>query len=118
MYSPNAAAPSDVIVTPTQGDPQAWRHVVLTYDGASGVGGKKLTLYVGVVGTSGPVLAELPGSEYQIVNDPDTPLRFGAGHLAGGAAADFFAGLIDEVAFYNAALVKSEVETHFKASIP
>ena len=118
VYSPNAAAPSEVIVTPTQGDPQAWRHLVLTYDGAAGIGGKKLTLYVGVVGTPGPVLTELAGSDYQLVNDPDTPLRFGAGHQAGGTAADFFAGLIDEVAFYNAALVKSEVETHFKASVP
>ena len=118
VYSANAAAPSEVIAIPTQGDPQAWRHIVLTYDGAGGVGGKKLTLYVSVVGTPAAVVSEFAGSEYQEVQTADTPLRFGAGHQADGTAADFFAGLIDEVAFYNAALVKSEVETHFQASVP
>jgi hypothetical protein len=115
LYS-SGASPTEVTWQPTQGDPGAWRLVVLTYKGGGGAAGKALTLFVGVAGVpglfkSGPVT----GSDYQAALANQTLLRFGAGHQAGGAPATFFKGWIDEVAFYNLALPQSDIETHFTA---
>ena len=45
----------------------------------------------------------------------ERPLRFGAGHLQEGGPEKFFAGLIDEVAFYQTALGDTDVELLFQA---
>ena len=118
VYSSTVATPSEVVVAPNQGDPAAWRHIVMTYDGTGGATGKKLTLFVNVVGTTSPFIAEISGSAYQNVQTDKSTLRFGAGHQAAGGAVNFFAGSLDEVAFYNIAIAKADVETHFKMSQP
>jgi hypothetical protein len=104
----------EVTVTPTLGDPDAWRHIVMTYDGAGGASGRMLTVYVSVMKIDNPLIASAKNSSYQNVQNGDSTLRFGAGHDAGGGAVDSFAGSIDEVAFYNIALPLSEVQAHFK----
>lgn len=115
VFAPNVTPPSEVVVTPSQGDPQAWRHIVLTYDGAPGATGKKLTLFVSVVGTAVTLDQSIAGSKYEPVQSA-RPLRFGAGHQqAADPPVDYFNGLIDEVAFYNELMFKTVVEDHFKA---
>jgi hypothetical protein len=43
------------------------------------------------------------------------PLTIGAGMDVGGTRVEFFAGGIDEVAVYNAALSLSEIAAHYTA---
>jgi hypothetical protein len=108
------AGPSEVIVQPNQGDRLDWRHIVLTYQG--GGGGNTLTLYVRVAKVSGLFKGgPLAGALYEnvLAGNPAT-LRFGADNQ-GANGSNFFAGRIDEVAFYNAALSETEIEKHFKA---
>jgi hypothetical protein len=115
VFSSGAAAPDEAGVVPTAGDPAAWRHVVMTYDGTAG-SGKKLKVYVSVAGTTATFADEQAGVSYQNVQAGNgVGLRFGSGHADGGGPADPFAGLVDEVAFYNTALALADVESHFKA---
>ena len=107
---------TDVVLTPASGNPDAWRHVVLTHSG--GAGGNILKLYVSVQDVAGTQTAEQSGVEYHEVQSGgagERPLRFGAGHLQAGGPEKFFAGLIDEVAFYQLALLDADVEQHFQA---
>lgn len=119
VFSTNAPAVSTVDVTPPQGDPLAWRHVVMTYDGSGGSVGKKLRVYVSVVGVAGTVSGETPPTAQALYSPVEAgpgarPLRFGAGHLQAGGAEKFFAGLIDEVAFYNQLLGQTDISDHFQ----
>ena len=110
VFSTAVAAPAIVDVTPAQGDPVAWKHIVLTYDGSGGAAGKKLRLYVSVVGAAATSTQETSNAEYQPVQSGggQRTLRFGAGHLQAGGPEKFFAGLIDEVAFYNVTAASSD----------
>lgn len=118
VFSLQAPLVSTVDITPAQGDPLAWRHIVLTYDaGGAGIG-NKLELYASVTGApANPASASAPGtapySSVQAGGQGERPLRFGAGHLQAGGPEKFFKGLIDEVALYSRVLVKSEVDAHF-----
>ena len=117
LFWTNLPAATNVDVTPTDGDPGAWLHIVLTFAGA-GPGNNLLTLYVNVAGIGPMPPAEQTGANYQEVQAGgagERPLRFGAGHLPEGGPEKFFAGLIDEVAFYQAALDPIEIEEHFQA---
>jgi len=105
--------PVTVDITPTQGDPVAWKHIVLTYDGSGGPLGKKLRLWVSVTGAPATNTQEASG-DYSPVQNNQRTLRFGAGHLQAGGPEKLFAGLVDEVAFYNVVLPKVTVEDHFK----
>ena len=108
----DGAKTADVILT--QGDPLAWRHVVLTYDEPA----KELILYATVTGTvfDKTKAAKLPSVRYSPVQagGGERPLRFGAGHLQAGAPEKFFLGRLDEVAFYQAVVPDVTVEDHFK----
>ena len=115
LFWTNVPAATNVDVTPTDGDPGAWLHIVLTFAGA-GPGNNLLTLYVNVAGIGPMPPAEQTDANYQQVQaGSERPLRFGAGHLQEGGPEKFFEGLIDEVAFYQAALDPIEVDQHFKA---
>ena len=117
LFWTNMPSTTDVNVTPTDGDPGAWLHIVLTFAGA-GPGNNLLTLYVNVAGIGAMPTAEQTGANYQEVQAGgagERPLRFGAGHLQEGGPEKFFEGLIDEVAFYQAALDPIEVDEHFQA---
>jgi hypothetical protein len=117
---PTPGAPAEILVSPTQGAPTDWRHIVFTYNGTSNA----LTLYVNVLIASaggGFTRAKftLPPAkgEYQPTTGPQaSTLRFGAGHQKTPAPVSFFAGVLDEVAFYNAALSTSDIDTHFNAA--
>ena len=120
VFSTNAPTVSTVDVTPTQGDPLAWRHVVLTYDGSGGSVGKKLRVYVSVAGVAGTLSAVTPPNEQALYSPVQAgpgqrPLRVGAGHLQGDGPEKFFAGLLDEVAFYETLLGETDISNHFKA---
>jgi len=103
---------TSVDVTPASTDPSAWRHIVLTYDGPVNT----LRLYVTVTGT---VFDKTPHestgnySPVQAGGAGERPLRFGAGHLPAGDPEKFFAGRIDEIAFYQQVLPDVTVEDHF-----
>ena len=101
----------------TDGDPKEWRYIVMTYQGnSSGVDGK-LTLQVRLT-SSGGFIATNPTAAYAVVSSagPAT-LRFGSSHKNGQAAGNFFAGQIDEVAFYNAALPQTDQDAHFDMAV-
>ena len=107
-----AANAGQVTVQPNQGQPDDWRHIVLTY-GVDGV-----TLWVRVAGHMGAFKDGPNAAVYQNVQAFNAvPLRFGAGHQQGPNPRHFFAGLIDNVAFYNAVLSDSDIENHFKQSL-
>jgi hypothetical protein len=103
---------TNVDVTPGAGDPLAWRHIVLTYDGPV----TTMRLYVNVTKTNFDTTAHEESAEYSPVQAGgagERPLRFGAGHLQAGEPEEFFAGRIDEVAFYQAVMPAVTVEAHF-----
>lgn len=114
VFSPTG--PVQVTVQPNVGDPQDWRHVVFVYAGNPD-GSGTITLYVRIAKSpglfqGGPV--NVPISGYVNI-DPSTPatLRFGASHRGGQDPGSFFAGRIDEVAFYNGVLSLSDIDQHF-----
>jgi hypothetical protein len=115
VFSTTVANAASVDVTPIQGDPAAWKYIVLTYDGSGGPAGKKLRVWVGIIGAPAPATQEASGAEYQPVQNNQRTLRFGAGHLQAGGPQTPFVGLIDEVTFYNVVLPQVSVEAHFKA---
>jgi hypothetical protein len=107
----STAPPVEISVTRTQGAPEEWQHVVLTYDGPT----KTLNLYVGVRGVASPFIASpISGVTYQ--ENTSFTLRFGAGHEEQSGAIDFLSGSIDEVAFYHSTLSATQVAAHFKAA--
>lgn len=103
---------TSVDVTPGAGDPLAWRHIVLTYDGPV----TTMRLYVNVAKTAFDTTPHEESAEYSPVQAGgagERPLRFGAGHLQAGGPEKFFAGRIDEVAFYQVVVPDVTVEEHF-----
>jgi hypothetical protein len=97
---------------------QGWRHVVMTYSGAS----KTLTLYVNA--DDGKPDAQAAGVIYTPVTGTTTPLRIAAGQhegvaaglLAPGSLSRYFAGRLDEVALYREALDGPTIRKHFLAA--
>ena len=112
VFAPGTTG-SEVVVLLSQGNPDAWRHVVCTY---AGLPSKKLTVYVSVIGLTNPLIEEKSNVNFEGVAAPGAPLRFAAGSMQGGGAQNFFAGWLDEVAFYNVALSPTDVQAHFKAA--
>ena len=106
------AGATTVDVTLASGDPVAWRHIVLTYDGPTNT----LRVYATVTETAfdtTPYDATGDYSPVQAGGAGERPLRFGAGHLQTGEPEKFFAGRIDEVAFYQGVVPDVTVEAHF-----
>jgi hypothetical protein len=100
-----------------------WRHVVVTYSGAS----KSLMIYVN--SDDGKPEAQLPSPTapaaiaYQAITDTTMPLRIGAGQPevpivqgAGGNVSNFLAARLDEVALYRVALDGTTIRNHFRAA--
>jgi hypothetical protein len=114
VFSTGAALTAgEVTVQPNQGNKTDWRHIVMTYQVAAG--GNKLTLYVRVAGFINPFKGGPAAAVYEnVLGSNATSLRFGAGHQQGPNPRDFYVGLIDNVAFYNAALSEADIENHFK----
>ncbi len=85
-----------------------WRHVVMTYNGAS----LTLTLYVNA--DDGKADAQINGAYKPVtaLTPPGPPLRIGAGLLGGS-----YAGRLDDVALYRVALDGPTVRKHFLAGI-
>lgn len=86
-----------------------WVHVVLVCDVQSLQGPRALKLYVDA--KTPP--AAVPMTTYEAVSA--SPLRIGAGPGDANQPPDFFAGGLDEVAIYGAALSATQVDQHFKA---
>jgi hypothetical protein len=115
VFSSGAAALGEVTIQPalTDGDPKEWRYIVMTYEGnTSGVG--TLTLHLRFASKTQWMLGSKPGAVYAIVNSASSAtLRFGSSHRSGQDDGNFFAGQIDEVAFYNAVLTQGDRDAHF-----
>jgi hypothetical protein len=117
VFAPNVNESEVSVPLSQQGDPSAWRHVVCVYDGSAG---PKLALSVGVIGLAEPVKIENSANvAYEPVSPQGSTLLFGAGQTQDGGAQSFFAGWLDEIAFYNAALTDGQIKEHFtKATAP
>jgi hypothetical protein len=105
-----------------------WRHVVMTYNGAT----KSVALYVNA--DDGKADAQLPTPtspspvSYKAITNTSMPLRIGAGQiestlavLPGGASplgsvGLYFEGRLDEVALYRDVLDGATVKKHFGAA--
>lgn len=99
-----------------------WRHVVVTYNGAT----KALMIYVNA--DDGKADAQLPSPSapapvaYQAIADTSMPLRIAAGQPEtaalpgpGSAVTGFLAARLDEVALYRVAIDGTTVREHFHA---
>jgi hypothetical protein len=103
-----------------------WRHVVMTYSGAT----KTLMLYVDA--DTGKADAQLPTPsapapvQFKAITNTAMPLRIGAGQLEvatgspgtppPGTVGLFFEGRIDEVALYRDVLEGATIKKHFGAA--
>ena len=106
---------TETLVTPLQGNADEWRHIVLTYEQSATVG-PLVTLQARLAKSANPFKDGPHSAKYEaVVSTKPSTLRFGAGHAAGQTAADFFAGRMDNVAFYNALLVQADIDKHFAA---
>jgi hypothetical protein len=114
VFSSAAAAPSEVTVQPpSPGDPKEWRYIVMTFEGAA-TGPGKLSLYVRLAKAAFPFLGSPTAATYdEVTKTNPATLRFGSSHRPGQNDGNFFAGRIDEVAFYNGALAPSDIASHF-----
>lgn len=106
-------AMSEAVVQPLQEDAVEWRHIVLIYQ-TPPTGSPTLTVRARIAGT-GNAYADGPhGASYEsVISTRSSSLRFGAGHAQGQGPTNFFAGRIDNVAFYNAVLDQTEIDKHF-----
>lgn len=109
----NIATPTQAIVQPIGGDPAEWRHVVLIYEIKPPIG-TSLTLIVKVAKSMNPYISGPHFATYENVTSMNpSSLRFAAGHATNTLPENFFAGRIDNVAFYNTVLPQSEIDKHF-----
>lgn len=96
-------------------DSPDWLYIVFIYtnDGVK----SEITLLVGVATTKIQFKAGPKTAVYEsVLPAKQATLRFGAGHAIGQTATGFFAGRVDNVAFYNAPLSQGtggDVEKHF-----
>ena len=110
----NIPGPTEAVVQPLQGDPAEWRHVLLIYEVMPATG-PTLTLVVKLAKTANPYRNGPHTAAYETVTSAKpSSLRFAAGHAATTQQPEnFFAGRIDNIAFYNAVLPQSEIDKHF-----
>lgn len=110
----NIAAPTDAVVQPIGDDPAAWRQVVLIYEIQAAIG-PTLTLLVRVAKSMNQYKSGPHSAVYEAVTSAKTSgLRFAAGHaVTSQLPENFFAGQIDNVAFYNTVLPQAEIDKHF-----
>jgi hypothetical protein len=89
-------------------DTTKWYHVVGVYDGAG-----NMTLYV----NGAPVATGNLPDVYRFVTDTTAPMTFGNRSDGASAVGGYFPynGLVDEAAFYSAALSAGQVLTHYQA---
>jgi hypothetical protein len=108
-------AMSQAIVQPLQGDPDEWRHIVFTYEQLAAFSGPTVSIQVRLAKSTGSFKDGPHGANNYapVTSAQPSTLRFGAGHQTGQTAGDFFAGQIDNVAFYNAAMSQADIDKHF-----
>lgn len=108
-------AMTEMLVQPLGGDPAEWRHIVMTYEPGTSVQ-RTVSLVVQIGKTANPFKDGPHSAAYEaVLVSKASSLRFGAGHAVGQAAGQFFAGQIDNVAFYNAVVPQTELDKHFNA---
>jgi hypothetical protein len=109
-------APSGVAEAPLAGGVGGWHHVVMTYEGSA----TRLRLYVNGTLRATDASAGYVANRQSSPTDVVTPLRIAAGQREpfdpASPAALFFAGRIDQVALYRAALTATAVADHFAAA--
>jgi hypothetical protein len=109
-------APSGVAEAPLTGGVGGWHHVVMTYEGTA----TRLRLYVNGVLRATDASAAYAANRQTSPTDVVTPLRIGAGQREpfdpASPPALFFAGRIDQVALYRAALTATAISDHYAAA--
>jgi hypothetical protein len=109
-------APSGLAEAPLTGGVDGWHHVVMTYEGSAAT----LRLYVNGALRATDATAAYVANRQTAPTDVVTPLRIGAGQRepfdAASPPALFFAGRIDQVALYRAALTATAVTDHYNAA--
>ena len=114
VYGGPAMTVSEITVQPADGAPDDWRHIVLQYGFFAGKG-YQIRLRVQVLKSAEVSRAE---STAAILYDNVTlakssTLRFGGTHLQQPVTAPY-AGLLDNIAFYNALVDDAIFDDHFK----
>jgi len=109
-------APSGVAEAPLAGGVAGWHHVVMTYEATA----TRLRLYVNGVLRATDASAAYVANRQTAPTDVVTPLRIGAGQREpfdpASPPAVFFAGRIDQVALYRAALSATAIADHYAAA--
>ena len=109
----NGQPVAEAKVVPTGGAIDDWRHIVLVYENRPGQGWT-ITLHVRLAGSAGGFQDGPHATKYESITSANPAgLRFAAGHAAATAPDRFFAGRIDNVAFYNAAISQTDIDKHF-----
>ncbi len=110
----NISPPTEAVVQPVGGDPAEWRHVLLVYEIKAGIG-PTLTVIARIAKTANPYKNGPHSAAYEpVTSAKPTSLRFAAGQvMTTQLSENYFAGRIDNIAFYNAVLPQSEIDKHF-----
>jgi len=117
VYGGASMVSSEISVQPDDGDPSDWRHIVFKYGFVAGKG-FQIFLRVQVLKSTQVYRAE---STTPILYENVTPakpstLRFGGTHLPQNVSA-LYAGLLDNIAFYNAMVDDSVFDDHYKMAL-
>jgi hypothetical protein len=119
VYGGAAMVSSEISVQPVDGDgdPNDWRHIVFKYGFVAGKG-FQILLRVQVLKSAQVYRAEstTPILYENVAPAKPSTLRFGGTHLQQNTSA-LYAGLLDNIAFYNAMVDDSVFDDHYKMAL-
>ena len=119
VYGGAAMVSSEISLQPADGDgdPNDWRHIVFKYGFVAGKG-FQILLRVQVLKSTQVYRAEstTPILYENVAPAKPSTLRFGGTHLPQNVSA-LYAGLLDNIAFYNAMVDDSVFDDHYKMAL-
>tara|TARA_R100000544_G_scaffold7478_1_gene2990 strand:- start:694 stop:1470 length:777 start_codon:yes stop_codon:yes gene_type:complete len=89
-----------------------WNHIAATYDGTTA----KLYINAGTTGVTNATSAAGASIVYHAANS--TPIMLGADAANDTTGSDFYHGLLDDVAIFDAALTAGNISTIYNGGVP